>query len=226
MATKASRSDVAFHRRLKAMVEWLQENMEAKGYDKEYVKGVLVKMLKRWTAIYTQCLDKQYRNKAMIIEKRAVRKEAAKVYAEGVRMIKANEKTTDAERITLEIAPNAPFSREPIPVTNTAPVMSFIIAVAMQILIYFRESDAKRKGLPAGAGGIEFRWAVLPDVPHSIEELTNILFITKGKLLLTFKEEDRGKFVRLAARWISPSGEQGAWTLIMSVMIPLEGGGS
>jgi hypothetical protein len=220
MAAKVSRSDAAFHRKFKNAEEWLRKNMAAKGYDQAYINDIVVLMYKKWDHIYTLWLDKQNRSKAMTIEKNAVRKEAEAVYAEMVRMIKANENTTDAERVALEIAPNAPVSHDPTPVTNTAPVLNFVISVMMQILIFFREKDAKRKGLPVGAGGIEFRWEILPYEPTDIKELTNIVFITKGKLLLKFKQEDRGKYVRLVARWISPSGEQGPWTLITSVMIP------
>lgn len=194
--------------------------MAARGYDQAYINDVVSAMYLRWEHIYTLWLDKQNRTKVIDIEKKAIRKEAEVVYAELVRMIKANVNTTDAERIALEIAPNKPVAHEPLPVPNTAPVLNFIIAVAMQILIYFREKDAKRKGLPIGAEGIEFRWAILDHETKIIEELTNIEYLTKAKFLLKFKQEDRGKFVQMAARWRSPSGEMGPWTLVLSVMVP------
>jgi hypothetical protein len=220
MAKKISRSDAAFDRRFKNSLDWVRVNMAARGYDQAYINDVVVVMYLKWEHIYTLWLNKQQRTRAMTALKNATRKEAEVVYAELVRMIRANENTTDAERIALEIAPVKTTAHEPLPVTNTAPVLNFVIAVAMQILIYFREKDAKRKGLPIGAEGIEFRWAVLDHDTKNIEELTNIEYLTKGQFLLKFKQEDRGKFVRLAARWRSPSGEMGPWTLVISVMIP------
>jgi hypothetical protein len=90
----------------------------------------------------------------------------------------------------------------------------------MNIQLFFKEVGVERKGMPAGAEMVEVRWAILPYIPENESELVNVLFVTKGTAKIECEETDRGKWVRLKARWISPSGEAGLWTLTISIMVP------
>jgi hypothetical protein len=67
---------------------------------------------------------------------------------------------------------------------------------------------------------MELHCAVLSSPPKSIDELVRKESSSKSPLTLTFREEDRGKTVYMAARWKTARQKEGPWSAIISAIIP------
>jgi hypothetical protein len=219
MKAKLSKSDAAFHQRFKNAMEWLKKNMVDKGYDQAYVNGTVVHTYKKWDHIYHKCLDKLTRTKAMTIEKNAVRKEAEVVYAEMVRMIKANLATTDAERIELEIQPNARGAHQPTPVTRDAPCVTVDNSKHEELTFWWREEGSKFPNKPVRVHHIRVKYAILPEPPISRAQLIDEFIDTKNPHTLNVTGAGKGDVIYFEACWVSETGEESSWTGMMAVVI-------
>jgi hypothetical protein len=60
----------------------------------------------------------------------------------------------------------------------------------------------------------------LDHAPVHINELTIMLIDFQTPLVIDFDAADRGKTLYFVARWVSPTGEKGPWTVITMVVIP------
>jgi hypothetical protein len=220
MASSIPRADGEFHQRLITLVKWLEDNMEEKGYDVAWIRSVLFPTFKEWNTAYGNYVDKSTRTKILTAIKREVRKKMEKAYSEIVRMVKANVKTTDAERLFLNIVPVAVSYHKRIPVTSTAPHLEFVTALAGRLTIEYWELESDSKAMPRGAGAFEFWYKIMDHAPVSISELTNVLIDFQSPLVIDFDASERGKTVYCVARWISPTGEKGPWTVVLMVIVP------
>jgi hypothetical protein len=153
-------------------------------------------------------------------EKNELFEKAKKVYAEGARMIKGNLQTSDAERIALEISPNASGSHKPKPVVQTHPQVDVDTSEHSQLTIWWREEGAKFPNKPDGVNHVKVVWARLLTPPTSRAQLVNEFIDTDNPHILKFGEEETGGIIYYAACWVSNAGEEGPWSPIAFAVIP------
>jgi len=115
-----------------------------------------------------------------------------------------------------------PHDMEPTrhPVPTSVPEIEAITAVIRELGFRFRDYGARRWALPALVDGIEFRWEIKEGRPEHIHQLANVDLISAGVHTLKFDENDRGKRVFFAARWLNSRKEGGPWSDIESAVIP------
>jgi hypothetical protein len=220
MASSVPRGDRELYLGLKAIVKWVKSVMAAKGYDAAFVNDELEPGFKAYETAYLEYEDKEHRTKVITNHKNETKKVAKALYYEVVRQIKGNSMTTDAERIDLNIAPNARTAHAKIPVTDTSPVVEVDTSEPMRVVVTVKEKGKKDIGKPDGGRMWEERWIVADEYTSDIEKLTNFAAHSTSRIEKVFTQEQRGKVLLLAVRWVSPSGEEGKWSVIIAVYIP------
>jgi hypothetical protein len=137
-------------------------------------------------------------------------------------MVKGNPNTSDDERIDIFIKPNAPTFHPKVPVTNTPPEVHVDTSIPKRLTFHYWEEgrDDGSKAMPHGAGSFELWCAIMDHRPEDENALTHVLIDFQSPLVMDFSEADRGKILYFVARWVSPTGEKGPWTIIMMVVIP------
>jgi hypothetical protein len=90
----------------------------------------------------------------------------------------------------------------------------------MQVIITTREKGKKTIGRPKGGPIWEMCHVVADEYTADISKLIHFSIYTKAKAILKFLQTQRGKILLFAVRWVSPSGEQGKWSVVRMVIIP------
>ncbi|MDR2376943.1 MAG: hypothetical protein LBD96_10970 [Treponema sp.] len=112
-------------------------------------------------------------------------------------------------------------TRNEIPVPGTTVIVRAVPGQVRQIIAYCTDSGTpERRGKPYGAKSIELACAVLPSPPSGIEDLVRFVTASKSPVVLTFREEDRGKTVYLAGRWRGHQEQEGVWGSVVPVIVP------
>ncbi|MDR1561904.1 MAG: hypothetical protein LBS54_02295 [Dysgonamonadaceae bacterium] len=107
----------------------------------------------------------------------------------------------------------------PSPVAKTFPWLKVLTKLIRHLIIEYGESETKR-AKPEGQHTLELVYVIANEKPTDIAQLTVVKLDTNPPLDLTFTEEDRGKRVWFAARWINTRGIKGPWTEIYFAIIP------
>jgi hypothetical protein len=135
--------------------------------------------------------------------------------------VRGNEKMSETQKY--EILGVRTWHRgHPIPVPGSVPELSILLGYIRQLIVLFKVLGAERWGKPPKVYGIEIRWAFLDHVPVDIAaELFNSALATRHPFRISFREEDRGKTVYFAARWvIVREGETGDFGPVVSAIVP------
>jgi hypothetical protein len=67
---------------------------------------------------------------------------------------------------------------------------------------------------------MELAWGIREDRPAEVSEFPNMEAATANPIVLSFQEEERGKRVFFAARWLNNTAQPGPWSDIESAVIP------
>jgi hypothetical protein len=134
--------------------------------------------------------------------------------------INHNQSVTDDDRVNLGLYVYKP-GRNPGNTPTTTVVLRVVAGLVRQLIVYFTDSATPdRKAKPYGVHSMELVCAVLDSPPKDISELVRVVSSTKSPLILTFREEDRGKTVYMAGRWKGGREQAGPWSEIISAIIP------
>jgi hypothetical protein len=150
---------------------------------------------------------------------------ALKVLKEGVQdmvngHINHNAAVTPDDRVALGLAVYS-SGRSPIGAPETTVVLRPGPGLVRQIVVYFTDSATpEKRGKPYGVESMLLRCAVLSAPPANVGELVRPDSASKSPLVLTFREEDRGKTVYMAACWKTATQKEGPWSEIISAIIP------
>jgi hypothetical protein len=126
---------------------------------------------------------------------------------------------TDMDRDAMRI-PNRDLIRTPhIEVTE---VVEFEIELRniREVVVNFWIKGATHKAKPSGYDGAVIIWDVLDSPPASTNDLTLHTMASKTPHAIPFREEERGKTVYIAVYWQNERGNIGAWSEILSAVIP------
>jgi hypothetical protein len=133
--------------------------------------------------------------------------------------INHNPAVTQDDRVALGL--NVYSGRTPIGAPETTVVLRVVPGHVRQLVVYFTDSGTpERRGKPYGVESMGLRCAVLSSPPKDIGELVRGESASKSPLILTFREEDRGKVVYMAACWKTARQKEGPWSAIISAIIP------
>jgi len=90
-----------------------------------------------------------------------------------------------------------------------------------EIIVDFRITGAPNKAKPKGYEGADIIWAILDHHPTGHAELTGgHEMASRTPFYFEFSEEDRGKTVYIAAAWQNERGHRGAYSDIVSAVVP------
>jgi hypothetical protein len=133
--------------------------------------------------------------------------------------INHNPAVTPDDRIALGLYVYA--GRSPVPEPATTVVLRAAAGLVRQLKVYFTDSATpEKRGKPYGVENIELVCGVQASPPARAEDLPRSVTASKSPLILSFREEDRGKTVYMAGRWKTGSQKEGPWSGIISAIVP------
>jgi len=177
-------------------------------------------LLSVWAQKYEASENPATRTKVAIVEKSDARRALEKAVQEFIReYLRFNHLVTDGDRVALGIPIPDP-THTPVPVPTTYPDLTIEPDGIRRLRLSFRDHDKKSTAHPAGVVGAFIRWALLPAQPVAVEELTNSALDTRTPYVFTFEENQRGLTLYVAAAWQNTKGEKGAWSEIVSGIVP------
>jgi hypothetical protein len=126
---------------------------------------------------------------------------------------------TDEDRDTMGI-PNHDHIRTPQPIPTTIPEIETDTRVIRQISLRLRNHGAVHWGKPDHIHGMELAWGIRDDSPGQISDLPHFENETSNPITLDFEEEERGKRIFFAARWVNNTAQPGPWSELLSAIVP------
>jgi hypothetical protein len=85
----------------------------------------------------------------------------------------------------------------------------------------YHDVGSEHRGKPKNVHAVKVFYAILDHEPKDVAELIHVATDTNSPLLLTFREEDRGKRVYMVGCWeIEREGKTGPMGEIVSCFIP------
>jgi hypothetical protein len=166
------------------------------------------------------------RTKGSIDDKNVAKKSLVHAIREAVqRYLAHNPDVTQKDHDDLGL-PNYKTTRTPIPPpTDLVELLLRQLAGHRVEVTFFpvsTNSTAKerREAKPYGVRGAELAWAVLPEPPKSLADLTHSAFDTRSPYMFQFDIPDAGKTLYVCARWENTTGQKGPWGDIQNAIIP------
>jgi hypothetical protein len=111
-------------------------------------------------------------------------------------------------------------TRTSVPPPTTIPELELDSSVIRQISVHFRDAGNDKRGKPAHIHGVELRWTLLDNPPHSVEDLAKFAFDTASPYTFKFDELERGEALYICLRWENSKGHKGPWGEIYKAIIP------
>jgi hypothetical protein len=156
---------------------------------------------------------------ANIRRRQKAQKETASIIRALVNQYLRFPPVTDADRIAMRI-PNHDTIRTPSPVPTSVPEIETDTSVIRELSMRLRDFGAASWGKPGHVRLMELAWGIREDRPAEVVELPRLESATANPIVLTFEEEQRGKRVYFAARWLNNTAQSGPWSDIESAVIP------
>lgn len=144
---------------------------------------------------------------------------AVKVLREFVNQFLRFSPVNNTDRIEMGI-PNHDTVRTPSPVPTTVPEIETDTSVIRELSMRMRDFGAASWGKPAHVRSMELAWGIREDRPAVVSEFPNMEAATANPIVLSFEEEERGKRVFFAARWLNNTAQPGPWSDIESAVVP------
>jgi hypothetical protein len=126
---------------------------------------------------------------------------------------------TDLERDKMGIR-NPDLVRTPSPVPTTVPEIETNTSVIRELSLRMRDFGAAAWGKPEHVRSMELAWGIREDRPGEVGGLPHLEAATANPIVLTFEEEERGRRVFFAARWLNNTAQAGPWSDIESAVVP------
>jgi hypothetical protein len=126
---------------------------------------------------------------------------------------------SDFERDEMDIR-NGDAVRTPSPVPATVPEIEADTSVIRELSLRLRDFGAAGWGKPAHVRSMELAWGIREGRPAEVLELPHLEAATRNPIVLAFEEEERGRRVFFAARWLNNKMQSGPWSEIESAIVP------
>ena len=213
------RADVAFNNWQAILIAYVATNkVRFNITDEAWAK--LTQLKDVWDVKFAIADKPETRTAPAVIEK----KEARNDYEDELRafikgFLQYNPSVTDGDRASMGL-PIHSTSRTPVPAPTTYPEFEMDSSVIRRLTVRFHDYGKKSYAKPHGVHGAEIRWAILPEAPAGVRELSNSAFDTHTPFTLEFTDTERGQTVYFCMRWENTRGEKGPWGEIGSAIIP------
>lgn len=133
--------------------------------------------------------------------------------------IKNNEGITDGDKIAVGVRPINP-NREPIDAPGTSPLLNILGATpGNQTLRYADSLTPDSRSKPFGVIGLELYRGITEDGEAALSACQFIGLQTRNPIDSEFDETQDGKMATYYARWVNGKGEQGPWSLPVSMRV-------
>ncbi len=190
------------------------------GKTAEWVNNTFKPASDAYASAFNAWKDESQRTPAKIAIIQTARTVLEPLYRELYAFLKGNPVITNADLLAMALPKRPAGTRTPMPAPTTFPVPSIDISIIRQLTLHFVDSASGKKGKPHGIAGAVIRWAMLEQPPTSVEMLNNTALDTKTPFVLAFTESERHKTVYFCLCWQNTRGEMGAWSEIVSAVIP------
>lgn len=172
-----------------------------------------------FNAAYLANVDPATRTKATVIAKDNARSVAQSLCRQYAILIKENAGIDDADKVNVGVRPVNP-SRDPIQVPMTSPLMAILGNLPGTQTLEFRDPlNPTSKAKPFGASEIQVFRAVADVESAPLTEARFLGKFTRNPIPVDFDQVDDGKIATYYARWCSPRGDVGPWSIPISMRI-------
>jgi hypothetical protein len=194
---------------------------ESRGFDKHQLDG-LTAALDAWNASWGSLTAARARAAAASADKSGARQALEPMVREFARLVQANEKTTNAERLNLGLTVRDQ-TPTPTPTPTSRPLLRIENTQRLQHRLRFvDESTPTRTRKPRGAAGAEVWLAlVFPhEPPPPMGQAYRFVQLTSRPEALTeFVSRDAGKTACYALRWVTATGARGPWSEVATATV-------
>ena len=159
------------------------------------------------------------RTKPTIIAKDDAREICETLCRQYAILIKDNTGIADEDKAAIGVRPINP-NRQPVECPDTAPLLNIIGSTqGVQSLRYADSATPDSRAKPFGASELQL-FRVIGTVENApLADAAFYAKVTRNPVTVQFDEADDGKIVTYYARWASPRGEVGPWSVPVSMRI-------
>jgi len=126
---------------------------------------------------------------------------------------------TNAERVDMGI-PNRDAVRTEHHEVSELLEMTLAVSAIREVRVRVKIKGADHNAKPKGYDGAVLVWMPLDSPPADVGALTRHAMASRATHVLRFEEAERGKTVYVAGAWQNERGNLGAWSEILSAIVP------
>ncbi len=172
-----------------------------------------------FVAAFSIATNEATRNRATIAVKDDARVAATSLLRRYAMLIKNNVGIDDEDKIAIGVRPINP-KRERIGAPNTFPLLKLLgNTPGRQMMRYSDSCSPDSAGKPFGTTGLQLYIAKGDEKSAPRSEAAFHRMYTRNPVAVAFDEDDDGRVATYYARWVSAKGEQGPWSLPVSMRI-------
>jgi hypothetical protein len=219
----AAVSDLVFNRGVIKIFDFTEAKKAALGIPLTWWNTEVTNAHERWLTAWETYQDPDIRNKLITAEKNDARLAYQPLVSRTIEFLRGNVLVTDAQERELDIYLE-PHTSTPIPATTKMPEIHVELDIIRRITGFFRIAGEEGKGKPEGVSSIEMAWDIRDKKPDTVDDLIhkNLDLYTRNAFVLEFEENERGRMVFMAARYVMRSSKSGygPWGEITFAFIP------
>jgi hypothetical protein len=214
--------DEVFNLNVGKIVADTNNHLEEWEIDEDKWEAHVLPFWDNWEVKYEANIDPATKNSRTAEEKTKAREALEPIMHKWIEYLRGNENVTDEQERDMGIFEESHSSR-PTPTTDKIPELTVELDVIRRVTVGFKSKGEKSKAKPTGVSHIEVAWDIRDTPPKRVDELKNVELFTRTPFILNdFEEEDRGKSVYMAARWVMNADVSGygPWSEITFAIIP------
>jgi hypothetical protein len=211
------RKDEAFEIFFRFIAGYAAENAARWGHIPQDDVDELLRQFNLWNSAYAATLMPHIPQ--ITAEKRRARASTERYLRAFINRFLRWPPVTDLERDKMGIRSHDAV-RTPSPVPATVPEIETNSSVIRELSLRLRDFGAANWGKPAHVRSMELAWGIRDGLPAGVLDLPHLETATANPIVLTFEENERGKRVFFAARWLNNKAQAGPWSEIESAIIP------
>ena len=215
------RHDADFNTWFKNIVDYVAIKTGSPDHEWEYIPQSVTTELNEaytdWLGNYEQTLVPH--TPAITTNKNNARTRSERVIRAFVQRFLHWPPVTDGDRVNMNI-PNRSNTRTQHHEVTEIVELDLTLRNIREILVEFWVKGSTSKAKPTGYDGAVLVWDVLDTPPERPEALTRHTMASRTPHAIQFDETERGKTVYVALAWQNERGNTGAWSEILSTVIP------
>jgi hypothetical protein len=211
------RSDAEFGNFFRVITDFVLGNAARWGHIPQADADQLKSNFDDWNSAYKATLVPHIPQ--LTAEKRRVRVRTERALREFINRFLRWAPVTNLERDEMGI-PNRKTTYTPHPAPTTVPEIEVNSSVIRRLSLRLRDFGAAHWGKPENILAMELAWGIEDARPDHVGKLPHVDTVTANPIVLFFEEEERGRRVFFAARWLNNKAQAGPWSGIESAIVP------